>query len=83
MPNFLCDGNDFVTDCTVKADLSSKFFHSVFSSAETDVWGCFSNHNSAIDSHDILSNVEITVSEVISELKNINPTNLNPKLCPA
>ncbi len=27
-----------------------------------------------LDLHNILSNVEITVSEVISELKNINPT---------
>ena len=45
--------------------------------------GSFSNHNSAIDSHDILSIVEIAVSEIIGELKNINPTNLNPKLCPA
>jgi hypothetical protein len=74
MPNSLRDRNDFVTDYTAKADSLNKFFHSVFTSAETDVWDSFSNDNSVLRSHNILSNVEITVSEVISELKNINPT---------
>ena len=74
MPNSLRDGNNFVTDNTAKADLLNKFFHSVFSSARSDVRDSFSKDSSAMDSHDILSTVEITVSEVISELKNINPT---------
>ena len=46
MPNFLRDGNVFVTDNTAKANLLNKFFHLVFSSAEADVWDGSSNDNS-------------------------------------
>ena len=54
MPNFIRDGSVFVTDNTAKANLMNKFFHSVFSSAEADVWDGSSNDNSVLDLHNIL-----------------------------
>ena len=70
-PHFLCDGQVFITDRAARANKLNCFFHSVFSPKENFIQQL--NAVSTSSSSTQLTEIQLTISEVVEILKGLDP----------
>lgn len=68
-PNFLREGQTFITDSCKKANTLNRFFHSVFGSSTSST----SNVVPPLISSKLLTSIHLSVTEVLKVLENLDP----------